>query len=219
MMRTDLSGASSVTSMTITSPLLSPYTVTKGTGATRPLTTWIDVPPQSSSATVISVVELNQGSGEPAAFVLQRAHSLASAHSCEALARRPEWIDREYREAYAEAAVEQTTAWQIRANRKARGWTQEEFAQKLGTQQSAVSRLEDPSYGKHSLEMLVAVSNVFDCALSVRFIPYSVLALESADLSEESMVVKPFQTELFELEQTHGKEYAGTGPYFIGGME
>lgn len=113
----------------------------------------------------------------------------------EALAGRPNWVDREYRQAYAEAAVEQGTAWQIRANRKARGWSQDELASKLETFQSAVSRLEDPEYGKHSIETLIAVANAFDCALSVRFVSYSALALESLDLSPEAMVVPSYDEE------------------------
>lgn len=104
-----------------------------------------------------------------------------------------------------EAAVEQGIAWQIRANRKDRGWTQEEFAERLGTYQSAVSRLEDPMYGKHTLETLVKVADVFDCALSVRLVSYSVLAVESSDLTPASMIAKPFGDELQELEAPIGR--------------
>lgn len=94
-----------------------------------------------------------------------------------------------------EASVGQGIAWQIRANRKSRGLTQGDLAQRLGTQQSAVSRLEDPEYGSYSLDTLVALANIFDCALSVRFVPYSVLAAQSEDLSPEALVAAPFYSE------------------------
>lgn len=90
-------------------------------------------------------------------------------------------------------------AWQIKVNRQVRGLSQGELAQILGTRQSAVSRLEDPSYGAHSLETLISVAKAFDCALSVRFVPYSELAKQSADLSPEALVVEPFSVEAAEL--------------------
>lgn len=117
------------------------------------------------------------------------------------LARYPAWQDSEYRKAYLTASIEQGLAWQIRANRKARGLSQEDLAKFLGTQQSAVSRLEDPEYGAHSLDTLISIANVFDCALSVRFIPYSALARESEDLSPEALFAAPFSGEATKLEQ------------------
>lgn len=117
------------------------------------------------------------------------------------LTRYPAWRDPEYRKAYLTASIEQGLAWQIRANRKARDLSQEELARLLGTQQSAVSRLEDPEYGAHSLDTLISIANVFDCALSVRFIPYSALARESEDLSPEALFAAPFSDEATKLEQ------------------
>lgn len=115
------------------------------------------------------------------------------------LKRLGKWRDKEYREGYLEAAIEQGIAWQIRAIRKARGLTQAQIAERLGTQQSAVSRLEDPDYGGHSIDTLVKLAHVFDCALSLKFIPYSQLAIESEDLSEATMVAKSFTEEQKEL--------------------
>lgn len=105
---------------------------------------------------------------------------------------RQEWLDEEFRQAYAEAAVEQGIAWQIRANRRGRCWTQDDLARMLDTKQSAVSRLEDPEYGGHSLETLVKVAHAFDCALSVKFVSYSELAREAEDLSDTVLFAKPF---------------------------
>lgn len=100
------------------------------------------------------------------------------------LARRPKWVDKEYREGYMEASVEQGVAWQIKINRELRGLTQVDLAKAIGTGQSAISRAEDPTYGSQSLDMLMKIANAFDCALSVKFISFSQLAFESERLGE-----------------------------------
>jgi transcriptional regulator with XRE-family HTH domain len=106
------------------------------------------------------------------------------------------WKDKEFRHAYAVSSVEQGVAWQIRANRDHRGLSQKELAERLGTNQSAVSRLEDPEYGAHSLDTLLRLAEVFDCALSVKFISYEQLAEESADLRPERLVATSFDEDV-----------------------
>lgn len=112
---------------------------------------------------------------------------------------REEWHDTEYRHAYMEAAVEQGIAWQIKFNRESRKISQKKMAELLGTQQSAVSRLEDPEYGAHSLETLKKVANIFDCALLVRLVPYSILARELECLSKDELIAEAFSEELKKL--------------------
>jgi len=112
---------------------------------------------------------------------------------------RAEWADLEYRQAYLEASIEQGLAWQIRANRKQRGWSQEDLANKIGTGQSAVSRLEDPAYGGHSMATLVSIAHAFDCALIVKFAPYSELGRLSEDLSPKALYAPSFTEEAKEI--------------------
>jgi hypothetical protein len=114
--------------------------------------------------------------------------------------RLPKWKDREYRQGYLEGSIEQGIAWQIRVNRKMRGWSQEDLAVLLGTHQSAVSRMEDTTYGSHSVETLLSVANAFDCGLVVKFVPFSEIARLSEDLSPEAMLVEPFAVEASALE-------------------
>lgn len=92
------------------------------------------------------------------------------------------------RHAFVEAEVVTQIAHQIRALRQQRGWSQLRVAKELGTTQAAISRLEDPSYGRVSLATLLALSKVFDVGLDVRF--RSVLEM----LRESRSVV--FQREL-----------------------
>ncbi|SEL61531.1 Helix-turn-helix domain-containing protein [Roseateles sp. YR242] len=97
-----------------------------------------------------------------------------------------------------EAAVDQGIAWQIKINRERRGLSQKQLASKLGTQQSAISRLEDPDYGSHSLESLKQVASAFDCALLLKLVPFSVLAAESEKLSPDDLFAAPFDQEVLE---------------------
>ncbi|WP_371130700.1 helix-turn-helix domain-containing protein [Rhodoferax sp.] len=115
------------------------------------------------------------------------------------LVKRPKWQDKEYRDAYMEASIEQGIAWQIRINRSLRGITQSDLASAIGTQQSAISRLEDPTYGAHSLETLVNIAKSFDCALSVKFISFSHLAYESEKLGESDLYAATFMEEMREI--------------------
>lgn len=61
-------------------------------------------------------------------------------------------------------------AAQIRGIRKARGWTQRQFAERVGMAQSYVARLETAYGAGHaSISTLCRVAAAFDVALQVRF--------------------------------------------------
>lgn len=112
--------------------------------------------------------------------------------SLQYLEKRKKWRIREYRHAYMDAAVEQGVAWQIKINRERRNLTQTQLAEGIGSKQSCISRSEDPSYGHHNLETLKKIAHVFDCALQVKFIPYSQLAKDSHDLSPVALYAKSY---------------------------
>lgn len=131
---------------------------------------------------------------EPSRAWPAASHARVQSH-LDALHQFPKWVDREYRHAYVEAAIEQGLAWQIRANRKSQGLSQEQLAQRIGSHQSAVSRLEDPTYGSHSIETLLSLATAFDCALSIRFVPFSTFARESLDLGPDALIAAPFPSE------------------------
>ncbi|MFZ3088273.1 MAG: helix-turn-helix transcriptional regulator [Methylotenera sp.] len=119
-----------------------------------------------------------------------------SAQSFPAIAERKEWLDEEFREAYMEASVEQNIAWQIKFNREKRNLSQKNLAQIIGTQQSAISRIEDPSYGALNLRSIVKIAHAFKCAISIKLISYSDLAEESKGFSKQSLIVKSFEEEI-----------------------
>jgi transcriptional regulator with XRE-family HTH domain len=99
------------------------------------------------------------------------------------------------RRAYVEAEVASGLAHQIRALRTQRGWTQKDLAARLGTTQAAVSRLEDPSYGRPSIKTLLDVGAAFDVALQVRFVSFVRLLQETQSVSREQLEVEPFDVE------------------------
>jgi transcriptional regulator with XRE-family HTH domain len=101
-----------------------------------------------------------------------------------------------------ESHVNKGLAYQLRAMREARGWSQEELAEVVGMPQTAISRLESPSYGKLTITTLKRLANVYDVALMVRFVPFSDLVnwvtgtpyIESG-ISSASMLVPSFMEE------------------------
>ncbi|MFA7292341.1 MAG: helix-turn-helix domain-containing protein [Rhodocyclaceae bacterium] len=161
-------------------------TTKKWLSDTKPHVTKIYGAQQLPSATTVHFA--NQKAGQ----VRVRLTSSTNSPLC----AKPQWRDKEYREAYMEAAIDQGIAWQIKINRKFRHMSQSELANAIDTRQSAISRMEDPEYGAHSLDTLKQVAHAFDCALLVKFIPYSELARESENLSETDQYAAPFSLEL-----------------------
>jgi predicted transcriptional regulator len=51
------------------------------------------------------------------------------------------------------------------------GLTQKQLAQKVGTTQSAISRLEDADYDSHSLDMLRRIAAALHQRVEIRFVP------------------------------------------------
>lgn len=61
-------------------------------------------------------------------------------------------------------------AREIRQLRTARGLTQKQLAEKVGTTQSVIARLEDADYAGHSLRMLRRIAEALDARLVVRLV-------------------------------------------------
>jgi predicted transcriptional regulator len=57
----------------------------------------------------------------------------------------------------------------IRDRRKTLGIGQVQFAQSIGTTQSRVSQIEDPTYGKFTLNTLVRIAEALNCELEISF--------------------------------------------------
>ena len=100
------------------------------------------------------------------------------------------------REAYVRAHAQHGLAHQIRMLREHRGWTQADLARKIGARnQSTVARLEDPSYGKYSVSSLLKLASAFDVAALVKFVSFSELLEETADVSPLALTALSFGEE------------------------
>jgi ribosome-binding protein aMBF1 (putative translation factor) len=75
------------------------------------------------------------------------------------------------REMIAEEAAHAQVARMIYEARMTVGLTQKQLADLLGTQQSAIARLEDADYQGHSLAMLRRIAEALNQTLEVRFVP------------------------------------------------
>jgi hypothetical protein len=107
---------------------------------------------------------------------------------------------------FVDSHINKTLAFQIRSLRG--DASQQEMMEKLGMNQNAISRLENPYYGKATLTTLKRVAAAHDVGLLVEFVPFSRLIdrvsgtphLEPG-LSPSTMNVQPFEEELPELER------------------
>lgn len=99
------------------------------------------------------------------------------------------------RAAFVEAEATTAIAHQIRILRQQRQWTQHDLARLLKTTQAAVSRLEDPSYGRLSIKTLLDLAHTFDTGLQVKFVSLVEQFRASRKIDRSSMEVEPFSEE------------------------
>jgi transcriptional regulator with XRE-family HTH domain len=100
--------------------------------------------------------------------------------------------DKRMRDAYLSAQTRTRLVNQIRALRDQRGWSQGEFASRLGKPQSNVSRLENREYGNFSLKTLFELAHAFDVGLLVEFVRYDEFLRRTHDLSSVRLQVPRF---------------------------
>ncbi len=126
--------------------------------------------------------------------------------------------EKDMRDAYIAAQTCAKLVEQIRAIRASRGWSQAEFAKRLGKPQSNVSqRLENREYSGFTLTTLLEVASAFDVALVAEFVPYVDFLKRTNDLSKRALEVDGFDRASLEpicraapVETVSGRLYAGT---------
>jgi transcriptional regulator with XRE-family HTH domain len=75
--------------------------------------------------------------------------------------------DPAFTERFRRAGEARDVAIQLASLRKKSGWSQKELANRVGTSQQQISRLESPSYKGHSLSMLRRVADVLGANVHV----------------------------------------------------
>ncbi len=108
--------------------------------------------------------------------------------------------EKKYRNAYVAAQATTGIAYQIRALREQQNLTQEALGRRLGKPQNAISRLEDPDYGRLTVKSLTELAAAFDIAVLIKFVSFSKFLTETADKSAEGLRVATFAEELPTLE-------------------
>lgn len=100
--------------------------------------------------------------------------------------------DSEYRHAYADEQLNLSIGTQIKVLREQQEMTQEQLAEKIGTKQAGVSRLESANYDGWSIAALRRVARALDLRLRVSFEEFGTLWKEIASFSRGSLQRRPF---------------------------
>jgi transcriptional regulator with XRE-family HTH domain len=98
--------------------------------------------------------------------------------------------DEEYRYAYAEDFLNTSVATQIRVIREQRGLTQEDLAQKIGTKQAGISRLENVNYSAWKTETLRKIARALKVRLKITFETFGSL-VDEADVFSRKNLERP----------------------------
>ena len=85
-------------------------------------------------------------------------------------------------------------ALQLAALRQARGLTQKQVAELLGTRQQAIARLEDPAYTGHSLSMVRKYVEALGASIRVTIVPSEAVGAYAAPRRPQMQFVHEMQS-------------------------
>ena len=108
--------------------------------------------------------------------------------------------NKEYREGYVEGQFEIEVPFQIRALRRARGWTQADLAKNSGIPESQIAELEDPDCDPPSVQILHKLCAAFDVGLLVQFVSFSELVRRESEFDPETFNVVSFSDDNIDAE-------------------
>jgi DNA-binding XRE family transcriptional regulator len=103
-----------------------------------------------------------------------------------------ELTDRDFRNEYMMDQVRTYVAFQIRALREQRSWLQGDLAKAAEKTQSVISRLEDPDYGKLSLQTCLEIAIAFDLPLLVQFVEWDDWLARMSNVSPSALRKRSF---------------------------
>ncbi len=121
--------------------------------------------------------------------------------------------DKAYRDGYTEAQLSIEMPFQIRAIRKALGWTQAQLAERSGIPQARISHIEQPGRDPLSLRTLYRLATAFDVGLLVQFVPFSELVRREAAFDPETFRVPSYAEDHIERTAQTTDTLVTTEPY------
>jgi transcriptional regulator with XRE-family HTH domain len=103
---------------------------------------------------------------------------------------KKEFADPEYREVYAESFLNSSLATQLQVIREQRGMTQAQLAEKIGTKQAGISRIENVNYSAWNSATLRKIAFALGCRLKVSLETFGSL-IDEAVAFNEKMLQRP----------------------------
>ncbi len=107
---------------------------------------------------------------------------------------------RDFRHAYIAGRVHTSIAMQIRLLREKLGFTQRAFAEKLGKKQTTISRLENLSYGRVTVNTLLEITEALDMALVVRIVSFDEFLRQHGSVKPQDLSAETFEQTVFRHE-------------------
>jgi len=98
-----------------------------------------------------------------------------------------------YRDSFVEGQIKTAFSFQLRALRRARGWTQSRLGELAGIAQEVVSRHENAGYTGLTLKSALKLASALRVGLVMHFVPYSDVVDRALNLTPQDMLVPPIE--------------------------
>lgn len=112
--------------------------------------------------------------------------------------------NKEYRESYLDASINDVIASQIFNLRKDNGYTQTKLANLAKMAQPRIALLEKSEYKTYSISTLKRLAHAFDVALIVKFVPFSELVDFNANFSSKDVHIDIYDKDSFDWIEERG---------------